>query len=168
MPLGGTAQAADATYTMKISVPTIHDIPNEWIDGFAAAVQKASAGRIKTEVYPASQLGSIPRQIEGTQFGSIQCELIPPEFMVGLDTRFQVLAAPGLVEDQKQGERLAGDASVRKLMLGLGADKGLHGVGLFFAEPDELISRTPIKTLADLKGKKVRIFASPFQTTAFQ
>jgi TRAP-type C4-dicarboxylate transport system substrate-binding protein len=88
--------------------------------------------------------------------------------MVGLDTRFQVLAAPGLVNSDEQGERLALDPSVRKLMLGLGADRGLHGVGLFFAEGDELISRTPIRTLDDLKGKKVRIFASPFQTVAFQ
>ncbi len=162
----GAAQASD--YTMKISVPTIHDIPNDWISGFAAAVEKDSGGRIKTEIYPASQLGSIPRQIEGTQFGSIQCELVPPEFMVGLDQRFQVLAAPGLVDSPSQGQRLAQDASVRKLMLGLGADKGLHGIGIFYAEPDELVSRTPLRTLADFKNKKIRIFASPFQTVAFQ
>jgi TRAP-type transport system periplasmic protein len=163
---GGAAQAA--TYTMKISVPTIHDIPNEWIAGFSAAIEKNSGGQIKTHVYPASQLGSIPRQIEGTQFGSIQCQLIPPEFMVGLDSRFQVLAAPGLIASEKQAQRLAADPSVRKLMLGLGADRGLHGIGLFYAEVDELISRVPLRTLDDLKNKKIRIFASPFQTVAFQ
>ena len=164
---GAPARAADAI-TMKISVPTIHDIPNEWIDNFAAMVEKGSGGRIKPEIYPASQLGSIPRQIEGTQFGSIQVQLIPPEFMVGLDQRFQVLAAPGLVNTDAQGQKLALDQSVRQLMLGLGANRGLHGVGLFFAEANEMISRTPIKTLDDLKGKKIRIFASPFHTVAFQ
>ncbi len=168
LALPGAAAQAAGPITMKISVPTIHDIPNDWISGFAASIEKNSHGAIKTEVYPASQLGSIPRQIEGTQFGSIQCELVPPEFMVGLDPRFQVLAAPGLVETDQQGQRLGLDPAVRKLMLGLGADRGLHGVGLFYAEPDELISRTPIKTLADLKGKKIRIFASPFQTVAFE
>ncbi len=35
-------------------------------------MEKDSGGRIKAQVYPASQLGSIPRQIEGVQFGSIQ------------------------------------------------------------------------------------------------
>ena len=49
-------------------------------------------------------------------------------------------------------------------MLGLGADKGLHGVGLFMAEPSNIISRSPIRHLADLKGKKIRIFASQFQS----
>jgi len=168
LALPGAAAQAAGPITMKISVPTIHDIPNEWIDGFSAMVEKNSHGAIKPHQYPASQLGSIPRQIEGTQFGSIQMELVPPEFMVGLDSRFQVLAAPGLVETDQQGQRMALDPSVRKLMLGLGADKGLHGVGIFYAEPDELISRTPIKTLDDLKGKKIRIFASPFQTLAFE
>jgi TRAP-type C4-dicarboxylate transport system substrate-binding protein len=54
-----------------------------------------------------------------------------------------------------------------KLMLGLGADKGLHGIGLYMALPSALNSRTPIRHLADLKGKKIRVFASKFQTESF-
>jgi TRAP-type transport system periplasmic protein len=164
----GTVQAQQTVYPMKISTPTIHDVPNAWLEGYAAMLEKDSGGRIKPQIYPASQLGAIPRQIEGTQFGSIQCVQIPPEFMVGLDPRFQVLAAPGLVDSETQGQRLADDPAVRKLMLGLGADKGLHGVSVWFAAPNVLISKTPLRALADFKGKKVRVFASPFQTVAFE
>jgi TRAP-type C4-dicarboxylate transport system substrate-binding protein len=53
-------------------------------------------------------------------------------------------------------------------MLGLGADKGLRGIALFMAEPTAIISRTPIRHLEDFKGKKLRIFASPFQSVAFE
>jgi TRAP-type C4-dicarboxylate transport system substrate-binding protein len=165
---GQTAQAQQQTYEMKISTPTIHDIPDTWARNFAAAVEKDSAGRIKAKVYPASQLGSVPRQIEGTQFGSIQMELVPPEFMVGLDPRFQVMAAPGLVDSRAHGERVAAEPAVQKLMLGLGADKGLHGLALFMAEPSAIISRMPLRHLADFKGKKIRIFASQFQSVAFE
>jgi TRAP-type transport system periplasmic protein len=164
----GAAQAKPKTYLMKISVPTIHDIPNAWISGYAAALEKDSGGRIKVKIYPASQLGAIPRQIEGTQFGDIQCEVVPPVFYVGLDPRFQLLAAPGLVDSEQQAQRLVAEPAVRKLMLGLGADEGLHGVGLFFAEPNLLISRMPLRHLSDFKGKKIRIFASPFETVAFE
>ncbi len=167
LPLNA-ARAQQQPYVMKISTPTIHDIPDTWANNYAAALQKDSGGRIKVEVYPASALGSIPRQIEGTQFGSIQCEIVPPEFMVGLDPRFEVMAAPGLVDSQAHGQRLSADPAVLKLMLGLGADKGLHGVGLFMAEPSNIISRSPIRHLADLKGKKIRIFASQFQSVAFE
>jgi len=166
LPLG--AAQAQAPIVMKISTPTIHDIPDTWGRNFAAAVEKDSGGRIKAEVYPASQLGSIPRQIEGTQFGAIQMEIVPPEFMVGLDERFEVMAAPGLVDSQAHGQRVAAVPEVQKLMLGLGADKGLRGVGLFMAEPAELISRVAIRHLDDFKGKKVRIFASQFQSVAFE
>jgi len=162
----GTARAQQ-TYLMKISTPTIHDIPDTWARNFGAALEKDSGGRIKAQVYPASQLGSIPRQIEGTQFGSIQMEVVPPEFMVGLDPRFEVMAAPGLVDSQAHGQRVAADPAVLKLMLSLGANKGLHGAGLFMAEQSELITREPIRHLADLKGKKIRIFASQFQSVAF-
>ena len=164
----GAARTQQPTYVMKISTPTIHDIPDTWANNFGAAVEKDSGGRIKVEVYPASQLGSIPRQIEGTQFGSIQCEVVPPEFMVGLDDRFAVMAAPGLVDSQAHGQRVAADPEVLKLMLSLGADKGLHGIGLFMAEPSELITRVPVRHLADLNGKKIRIFASQFQSVAFE
>jgi TRAP-type transport system periplasmic protein len=164
----GAARAQQQTYVMKITTPTIHDIPDTWAKNFAAAVEKDSGGRIKGQVFPASQLGSIPRQIEGTQFGSIQCLALPPEFMVGLDERFEVMAAPGLVDSQAHGQRVAADPAVRKLMLGLGADKGLHGIGLFMATPSSVVTRTPIRHLADFKGKKIRIFASQFQSVAME
>ncbi|HXW40137.1 MAG TPA: TRAP transporter substrate-binding protein [Xanthobacteraceae bacterium] len=163
----GAANAQDKTYVMKITLPTLNDTPHFFAKSFAAAVERDSGGRIKTEVYPASQLGSIPRQIEGTQFGAIQAATIPPEFFVGVDERFEVMAAPGLVDNMEHGQRLAADPAVLKLMLGLGADKGLHGVGLYLAQPSCLISRTAIRHLADFKGKKIRVFASQFQTVAF-
>jgi TRAP-type C4-dicarboxylate transport system substrate-binding protein len=169
LPIGAARaqQQPQQPYVMKISTPTIRDIPDKWAENFRAAVEKESGGRIKAELYPASQLGSIPRQIEGTQFGSIQMEVVPPDFMVGLDHRYEVLAAPGLVESQAHGQRIAADPDVLKLMLGLGADKGLHGVGLFMAEQSVLVTRMPLRHLADFKGKKVRIFASQFQSEAF-
>jgi len=162
------AQAQQKTTVMKITAPTLNAGPDVFGKVFGAAVEKESGGRIKAEVYPASQLGAIPRQIEGTQFGSIQCAMLPPEFFVGVDERFEVMAAPGLVDSTELGERVAGDPAVQKMMLALGADKGLHGVGMFFAEAAHVATRAPIRHLAEFKGKKIRIFASDFQRTAFQ
>ena len=156
------------TFVMKISTPTINDVPDTFAKNLGAALEKDSGGRIKVEVYPASQLGSIPRQIEGTQFGAIQCEVVPPEFFVGVDERFEVMSAPGLVDSLPHGQKVAADPAVLKLMLSLGADKGLHGVGMFMAEPATVVARNPIRHLADFKGKKIRIFASQFQSTAFE
>src|SRR6516225_834410 len=167
LTLGGAA-AQDKTFVMKMSTPTLNDVPDTFGKEFGAALEKESGGRIKPELYPASQLGAIPRQIEGTQFGAVQCAIIPPEFFVGVDERFEVMAAPGLVASLAHGQKVAADPAVLKLMLSLGANKGLHGVGMFMAEQSEIISRTPLRHLADFKGKKIRVFASDFQTVAME
>jgi TRAP-type C4-dicarboxylate transport system substrate-binding protein len=159
----GSAQAQDKTYTMKFTLPTLNDPSFFFTKNYAAALEKDSGGRIKTEIYPASQLGSIPRQIEGTQFGAIQCAVIPPEFFVGVDDRFEVMAVPGLVDSMDHGQRVAADPAVKKLMFSLGATKGLHGVALFMNSPSSVIAKAPIRHLADFKGKKIRVLASQFQ-----
>jgi TRAP-type C4-dicarboxylate transport system substrate-binding protein len=161
-------QPQDKAYVMKITLPTLNDDTYQFAKNYAAAVERDSGGRIKAEVYPASQLGAIPRQIEGVQFGAIQCAILPPEFFVGVDERFEVMAAPGLVDTVAHAQRLTMDPAVLKLMLGLGADKGLHGVGLMTATPSSVVSKTPIRHLADFKGKKLRVLASQFQTAAFE
>jgi TRAP-type C4-dicarboxylate transport system substrate-binding protein len=168
----GAAQAQDRpqdkTYVMKIGIPTINNASHQFSKNFAAAVERDSGGRIKPQVFPSSQLGTIPRMIEGAQFGAIECVAIPPEFFVGVDERFEVLAAPGLVGSMEQGQRLVADPAVLKLMLGLGADKGLHGIAMLPDTPNELVAKTPINHVADLKGRKIRVFASQLQTVPFE
>jgi TRAP-type C4-dicarboxylate transport system substrate-binding protein len=161
LALGSARAAEEKTYV--ITLPTLNDAVHQFAKNYAAAVEKDSGGRIKAEVYPASQLGSIARQIEGVQFGAIQCAVIPPEFFVGVDERFEMMTAPGLTDSLEHGQRIAADPAVLKLMLGLGAHKGLHGVGLFEATPSAIVSRKPIRHLEDFNGKKLRIFASDFQ-----
>jgi len=125
-----------------------------------------SAG-LRHRVYPASQLGAIPRHIEGTQFGAIQCALIPPEFFVGVDERFEVLAAPGLVDSVEHAHRLTLDPVLLKLILGLGADKGTSWRGAFLNGISSVIATKAIRHVSDFKGKKIRTLASKFQIEPF-
>jgi TRAP-type C4-dicarboxylate transport system substrate-binding protein len=160
---GQDGKANGNTYVMKLSTASVNDAQHEFLKRFAAAVEKDSGGRIKGEIYPASQLGSIPRQIEGTQFGSIQGWLGPPEFLVGVDERYQALSAPGLFTSWEQDIRVINDAPVRDMLFNLGLNKGLVGLGIFMIGPSAIITRKPIHHLADYKGMKIRVLASPFQ-----
>jgi TRAP-type transport system periplasmic protein len=158
------AQAAeDSIYVMKLGTATINESQHEWCKRFVAMVERDSGGRIKGEIYPASQLGAIPRQIEGVQFGSIQGYVGPPEFLAGIDARYEVLSAPGLITDIAHAVRAVGDPALQKLMLGLGADKGIHGAALFIAQPSLVIARAPIRHLGDFTGKKLRVLAADMQ-----
>jgi TRAP-type transport system periplasmic protein len=159
----GAACAQGQTYVMKLGTATINESQHEWCKRFVAMVEKDSGGRIKGEIYPASQLGPIQREIEGVQFGAIQGYVGPPEFLVGVDDRYEVLSAPGLIRTMAQGARVASDPELQKMMFSFGADKGIHGAALFVAQPSSVIARTPIRHLADFKGKKLRVLAADMQ-----
>src|ERR1700694_352762 len=103
--------ADDKPIVMKIALATLDDVLHQFAKNYAAAIERDSGGRIKVEVYPASKLGSIQRQAEGVQFGAIQCQVVPPEFLVGIDERFEVLAAPGLVTSMQNRALPAADAA---------------------------------------------------------
>lgn len=64
------AQAAD--FVMKVGTATINETQHQFIKFYKEEVEKASGGRIEVQIYPASQLGPIPREIEGVQLGNIQ------------------------------------------------------------------------------------------------
>jgi TRAP-type C4-dicarboxylate transport system substrate-binding protein len=159
------AKAADSepVHLMKLSTATLNDSQHQWMRLFVAAVEKASNGRIKGEIYTASQLGTTARQIEGVQFGAIQGIVVPPEFMVGVDDRFEILSASGLFTSVEQANRVISDPQFKKKFLSLGADKGLIGISLFISAPTSILTRKPARHLADFRGMKIRVLASDFQ-----
>jgi TRAP-type C4-dicarboxylate transport system substrate-binding protein len=162
-PMPVAMAQGDRTFVMKLGVATINDTQHEWLRRFVAAVEKDSGGRIKGEIYPASQLGSIPSMIQGVQGGSIQAWIGPPEFLVGVDVRYEALSAPGLMNNFDQMVKVLYDPGVQKMMFELGATKGLEGIGFAPIGPSTIITKREVKKLADLKGMKLRELASPFQ-----
>jgi TRAP-type C4-dicarboxylate transport system substrate-binding protein len=162
-PVTNAHAQAGKTYVMKLSTATINDTQHEWLKRFVAMVEKDSGGRIKGEIYPASQLGPIPRQIEGVQFGSVQGWIGPPEFLVGVDKRYEALSAPGLFTSQDQAVKVINDPAVQKLYFSIGDSKGLEGVAFAPIGPSAIATRKEIHHLGDFKGTKIRVLASPFQ-----
>ena len=148
---GSAAQAqADKVFVMKLSTATINDTQHEWLKRFAALVEKDFGGRIKPEIYAASQLGSIPRQIEGTQFGSIQAWMGPPEFLVGVDERFEAMTAPGLFTDHDQVMRVMLESGHPEDGLWARCGEGTTGLRLCdhvpFVDSDQEVDQATLRT----------------------
>jgi TRAP-type transport system periplasmic protein len=155
---------AAAQHVMKIGNATINDVQHEWQKRFAARVNQKSGGKMKVEVYPASQLGPQPQMINGVQLATIEALIIPPEFLVGVDSRYQVVGAPGLVKSWQHAYKLTQDEAVRKLMFGLGQKQGLRGVGMIVHGPTMVATKEPMRTLDAFHGKKIRTLPSPMAT----
>src|SRR5688572_4205826 len=86
--------AAAQNFTMKFGTATVNEPQHEYIKIYKEEIERRSGGRIKVEIYPQSQLGPIPRQIEGLQLGTIEGFIGPADFYVGVDKRFGVFSAP--------------------------------------------------------------------------
>ena len=148
--------------TMKMASATINDVQHEWQKRFDAAM-KPHAGKLKIEIYPASQLGQIPRMVEGVALGTIEGFVTPTSFLVSVEPRFQVMDAIGVFQSPEHLNKVLQDAGWRKRVLSLGEDKGIKGIGIFYNSPIIVLARAPIRSLADFKGKKIRVFGTPLQ-----
>src|SRR5688500_18192955 len=89
-------QSSAAPTVMKLAHATINDVQHEGQKLCAAALQERIADKIKVEIYPASQLGAIPRMADGVLLGTIESFITPTSFLTHADPRFQIYDVPGL------------------------------------------------------------------------
>ncbi len=153
--VGLASPAIAQNFTMKFGTATVNEPQHEYIKIFKEEVEQRSGGRIKVEVYPQSQLGPIPRQIEGLQLGTVEGFIGPADFYVGVDKRYGVFSAPVLFSGRKNAAATLADPDLNKAILALGADKGLLGIGTFAYAQHDYLAKDPIRSFADFKGKKI-------------
>ena len=152
-----TAPAAAADFIMKVGTATINETQHQFIKFYKEEVEKASGGRIEVQIYPASQLGPIPREIEGVQLGNIQGYVGPVDFFVGVDPRFGVFSTPMLFRDEANAAATIHDPTVQKAMFDLAAPKRMVGIATVDLGASDYGAKNPIVRLADFSGKKLRI-----------
>jgi TRAP-type C4-dicarboxylate transport system substrate-binding protein len=151
----GPAAAAD--FVMKFGTATINESQHQYIKFYKEALEKASGGRIEVQVYPASQLGPIPREIEGVQLGSVQGFIGPVDFYVGLEPRYGVFSAPMLFRDEAHVIATIQDPELQKIILGMAEPKRMVGIATMSIGVADYAARNPLLRLADFQGKKLRI-----------
>ncbi len=156
-------------FTMKLSCPTVNDMNVEYMKAMKAGIEPKTNGRIKVEIYPANQLGQIPRTVEGVALGTIEMTLVASGFFIGLDPRYLVFDAAGLFDDMDHGNRVFQDPQIKKRLAAFSADKGIEPLIVYNANPNMVVSHKAIRTLADFKGQKIRVpGAAPLHVQPFQ
>ncbi len=149
------ALAQEKTFDLKIShwVPASHPLQKA-LEDWAAAVEKASGGTIKGQVFPAQQLGKAFDHYDMARDGIADVTYVNPGYQPG---RFPIIGAgelPFLMSDAKGGSE-ALDAWYRKY-----ADKEMKDVKYclaFIHSPSSFHTRTKkIVVPEDVKGMKIR------------
>ena len=143
--------------TMQLTSTASNDLDEAWLKSFKAAVESGSQGQIRANVYPGSQLGSGQTTIEGVALGTIEVACNASGLYESLEPRFACLAVPGLVPTIDQGQKLLLLPEVRAMLDTVGRDKGVQVLTTLLQSPGAIVSRRPIKALADLNGMKIRV-----------
>ena len=163
------ASASAQQYTMKLSAPTVNDMNIEYMKAMKAGIEPRTNGRIKVELYPANQLGQIPRTVEGVALGTIEMTLVASGFFVGLDPRYLVFDAAGLFDDMDHGNRVFQDPAIRKRLSAFSSDKSIEPLIVYSANPNMVLTHKPIRRLPDFAGQKIRVpGAAPLHVEPFR
>lgn len=160
----GSASAAD--FTMKFGTATVNEDQHQYIKFFKEELEKASSGKIAVEIYPQSQLGNIQRHIEGLQLGTIEGFIGPADFYVGIEPRFGVFSTPFLFRDRMHAAAVVADPALSAEIRKLAEAKGLVGLGVYAMAQHDYLGNQPFNSLADFKGKKIRVNATVLERTA--
>ncbi|SMF57326.1 TRAP-type C4-dicarboxylate transport system, substrate-binding protein [Tistlia consotensis] len=157
------ALPAQAQTTMKLASATINDVQHEWQKVFAQELEKRVGDKVKVEIYPASQLGTIPRMVEGVLLGTIESFITPTAFLVGTEPTLQIFDAPGIFDSPEHLAKVIHDPEYRDHIETMALDKGLRIIGAIYNSPFLVLTKQPAPKLSDLEGLKIRTFASPLQ-----
>lgn len=156
------ARAQRAT-TLKFASATLNDVQHEHQRRFKDLLEARSDGRIRVEIYPASQLGPIPSMVDGVALGTIEAFITATAFLAQIDPRFQLFDVPGLFGDAERTARILADPALRRRAFDYGQARGLQPVSLFLHSPNSFLARRPIRGVDDLRGLKIRTLGTPLQ-----
>lgn len=158
--LGVSAGPASAQTEIKIPLetPDAH-IKNRTAEVFKASLEKASGGKYKVTLYPAAQLMPGKDEVPAVARGQVQMAMPTIGYVSTIEPTYKVLEAPMLFDSYDAMEKVL-NGSVGDELLGKLSAKRLTGLGFWYDGFVALWANNPIRTLADFKDRKIRVFPS--------
>ncbi|MGD1065833.1 MAG: TRAP transporter substrate-binding protein [Vulcanimicrobiaceae bacterium] len=126
-----------------------------WMDAFAAGVERRTQGRIKVLRFPGGQLGGPDVQLREVQQGALDLALINTDIAGTLSPRFTVFSTPYLFPSLKAADAVLAGPVGAEYLAGF-RDFGLVGLTVQAHSLRSFLSNKMVKTVADMKGLKIR------------
>lgn len=125
---------------------------------FKEIVEKTSGGKYKVDIFPAGQLGDEQKMVKDARRGSIDGAVVAINNITPFSKSAGVLTLPYLIQSFDDAVAVTtgelGD-HWRKILT---KEAGVHLMGWSYSNFRVLTnSKKPVKTLADLKGLKIRV-----------
>lgn len=158
-----TAGGGDAQDVIKIKFGHNQDTASPQHVGalaFKERVEELSGGKIQVTIYPNMLLGQMREQAEQVQSGSIEMTKQPASVWSNFAPAVQAFDIPFLFANNAAMYEVV-TGPVGQEILNTFHDKGLMGLGYESGGLKNITANFPIKSPADLKGKKMRVMPAP-------
>ncbi len=154
--LANTAMAGQ--YLIRLGhAQSTTDITHVGCEKFAALCKEKSDGRIRVQIFPSGQLGSIRDMIEGVRLGTIQAVWDVPSRLEAYSELASIFNYPYLIENRAHGERVWGGAVGKKLFDELAKKSEVRILAVGWRGSRQMTTNRAIRTPADLAGLKLRV-----------
>jgi TRAP-type transport system periplasmic protein len=153
--LGGSSAFADDHLKWAVFVPDNELTYRMVMKPFAEAVQRETSGAIVFDLFPNGALGRNPaQQAQMILDGVADLAWIIPSYSPGRFADTEVLELPGTFKDIREASLVASHLYDKKVLADY-AD--YYVVGLWCSPPYNIHTNFPVNSIADLKGKTIRV-----------
>ncbi len=154
------AQGA-ARYTAKVAHLENPTQPrHRGLEKVASLVKERTRGEVEFKLYPSSQLGQARQQIEGTQFGAIECTVMPAAFLGGFNPVVSIFDIPFLLPEDRAKAMELRTGPFGQYVLDSFKSRGLVAVALWPNGRKSLTTNKPIQAVENFQGQKFRVMDS--------
>ncbi|MGG1554040.1 TRAP transporter substrate-binding protein [Paenibacillus ferrarius] len=155
-------QSSTASVKAKVLKFSHTDTPNgarqQTAELFAKKVEEYTQGRYKVEVFHSGQLANDAKALEMLQNGSIDLTVAGNIVYANHVKEFNLTSLPYLVDTYEQGWKFYDESPWMQETKGKFVDKGMRILSTWEAGFRNFTTKDKFETLADVKGKKLRIF----------
>jgi tripartite ATP-independent transporter DctP family solute receptor len=122
-------------------------------------VEKRTNGDVIIQIFPTGQLGSLREMLEGVQMGNLDFAVAVSSFVATFCSDVFIFDLPALFDNNEHAYRALDGTLGDHLKAKLEAS-GIIGLGWFQHGFRNVTSSKDVKTIADLKGQRIRIMPS--------
>jgi TRAP-type C4-dicarboxylate transport system substrate-binding protein len=156
-PAPATAQAKPIVWNLPhIAAPTYYHTVN--YQTWAAKVKEKSGGRMEVRVHPASSLYPGPELLPAVLDGRSEVGTVLAAYLTDVLLEMGPLELPFMTSNMVEHKKAA--MALRPFYTEMLAKKGLKLLSINTWPSQQMFSTAPIRTVADWKGKKIRVYGA--------
>lgn len=155
-------------FTVAVKAQTEIKVPMETPPGhiktrsaiaFKETLERISGGKYKVSLFPSAQLMMGKDEVPAVARGQVQMAIPTIGYVSTIDPAFKLLEVPMLFDSYDAMENVL-NGPIGKELLDRLKKKRVMGGGFWYDGFVALWTQTPVRTLEDLKDRKIRVFPS--------